>query len=145
VAASATHVGGGPDHVMYSPHSQLNIQDLGKSRGAFVVLRLCVCGVTMRSKAVQVVEWRIPNAEREYLFRRFNELEVVVRQEPVCPIQAPGSWACWPDILFLDWGNGRYVDGVGRSPSALSYGEGFVTGEAVPWAACHKVASYREV
>eukprot|EP00884_Botryococcus_braunii_P022923 jgi/Botrbrau1/9314/Bobra.0111s0038.1 len=90
------------------------------------------------------------NAVRDILFRMGKEVEAVVIREPSLPVRVPGFEARRPDLMFQDWEGGRdlYIDVVGTSPLAQSYGRGgagFVPGEAAARAAAGKLASYREV
>eukprot|EP00884_Botryococcus_braunii_P008718 jgi/Botrbrau1/17848/Bobra.0127s0088.1 len=90
------------------------------------------------------------NAVRDILFRVGKEIEAVVVRKPSLPVRVLGFAAHRLDLMFQDWEGGRdlYIDVVGTSPLAPSYGcggAGFLPGGAAVRAAAGKLAWYREV
>eukprot|EP00884_Botryococcus_braunii_P022052 jgi/Botrbrau1/8530/Bobra.0029s0034.1 len=63
------------------------------------------------------------NAVRDMLFRIGKEVEAVVTREPPLPVRVVGFETRRPDLVFLDWDEGRdlNVDVVGSSPLAASH------------------------
>jgi hypothetical protein len=83
---------------------------------------------------------------RDWLFRMAREFGVSVWREPALSAQIPGSDSQRPDLVLVDWDNGRdlYVDVVGTSPLTRSYRSSFVPWGAVGRVAALKAASHRD-
>jgi hypothetical protein len=95
------------------------------------------CGLCMDRWGDHAVQCRVGrgvantyrhNAVRDILIRAGKEVGTVVVREPPLPVRVPGFEARRPDLMFQDWEGGRdlYIDVVGTSPLAPSYGRGGV-------------------